>query len=107
MSAQTSYSCPMTRTEVIDTYFMEHRARVIDIAAFLDRLERADNGDSDVDFRESSFHQALRILSDGKPQRAARILSLLSDHTEEMAQSADGMKGASGAPAARLDGDNA
>jgi len=98
LSAETSHSCPMTRTEVIDTYFMEHRARIVDIAAFLDRVERADAGDDAEDFREAAFRQALGILSDGKPLRAARILSLLSDHTTEMAQSAEGMKGASGAP---------
>ena len=88
----------MTRTQVIDAYFMEHRARLIDIAAFLDRLERAAGDDDRDDIRESSFLSALEILSDGHPRRAARILSLLSDHTEELPQSAEGMKGASGAP---------
>jgi hypothetical protein len=109
LSAETSHSCPMMRAEVIDTYFMEHRARIIDIAAFLDRVERADTGGDAEDFREASFRQALSILSDGKPQRAARILSLLSDQTTEMAQSAEGMKGASGAPKplAEADGGNA
>jgi hypothetical protein len=34
---------------------------------------------------------------DGQPQRAKRILDLLSDPTVEMPQSAHGMKGASGA----------
>ena len=95
----------MTRTEVIDAYFMEHRAKLIDVAAFLDRLERAAS-DGDVDFRESSFHRALEILSDGQPQRAARILSLLSDDTEYLPQSAEGMKGASGAPVSLADGAN-
>jgi len=105
MSADAQTSCPMTRTQVVDTYFMEHRAKVIDIAAFLDRLERA-NGECD-DIRESSLRQALAILSDGEPQRAARILSMLSDHTTEMPQSAEGMKGASGAPVSLVDGGNA
>lgn len=97
----------MMRAEVIDTYFMEHRARIIDIAAFLDRVERAGTSDDAEDFREVSFRQALSILSDGKPQRAARILSLLSDQTTEMAQSAEGMKGASGAPMPPATGGNA
>jgi hypothetical protein len=97
----------MMRAEVIDTYFMEHRARIIDIAAFLDRVERAGTSDDAEDFREVSFRQALGILSDGKPQRAARILSLLSDQTTEMAQSAEGMKGASGAPMPPATGGNA
>lgn len=109
LSADTAPTCPMTRTQVIDAYFMEHRARLIDIAAFLDRLDRA-APDADApngaagDFREAAFRQALQILSDGDPQRAARVLDLLSDHTTELPQSADGMKGASGAPPAAVDG---
>ena len=34
-------SCPLTSKQVVDIYFMEHRAKLLDIAAFLDRLERA------------------------------------------------------------------
>jgi len=105
MATNSESTCPMTRTGVIDTYFMEHRARLIDIAAFLDRLDRS-AGDAD-DIRESSFRQAIQILSDGESQRAARILSLLSDHTTEMPQSAEGMKGASGAPVSLVDGGHA
>ncbi len=96
----------MTHTQVIDAYFMEHRARLIDIAAFLDRLERAVSDSDRVDIRESSFCLALEILSDGHSQRAARILNLLSDHTEELPQSAEGMKGASGAPISLIGEDN-
>lgn len=93
----------MTRSQVVDAYFMEHRARLIDIAAFLDRLDRATDGGT-PDFRESAFRQALTILSDGESHRAGRILGLLSDHTEDLPQSADGMKGASGAPPVASDG---
>ena len=40
--------CPIPGDEVIGRYFLEHRAKLIDIAAFLDRVERAggDEGDS-------------------------------------------------------------
>jgi hypothetical protein len=31
-------SCPLTSKQVVDLYFMEHRANLLDIAAFLDRL---------------------------------------------------------------------
>ena len=93
-------TCPMTRAEIIDAYFMEHRARLIDVAAWLDRLDRASDGNATADLRESAFHQALQLLSDGQSHRAKRVLALLSDHTQELSQSADGMKGASGAPAA-------
>ena len=37
MSRQPA-SCPASREQVVSQYFLEHRAKVIDIAAFLDRL---------------------------------------------------------------------
>ena len=33
-------SCPLTQRQLIDEYFMEHRTKVLDLAAFLDRLDR-------------------------------------------------------------------
>lgn len=95
---ESTYTCPMSREDVVNTYFMEHRAKLIDIAAFLDRLDRARPDADTTDFRESAFRQALEVLSDGDGHRAKRVLAMLSDHSTEMPQSAEGMKGASGAP---------
>ncbi len=92
-----SYTCPQNREQVVATYFLEHRAKLLDIAAFLDRLDRAPPSSAGADFREVALQQAIRILTDAKPQRVARILSLLSDYSPELPQSAHGMKGASGA----------
>src|SRR5688572_19873001 len=87
----------MTRSRVIEAYFMEHRAKLIDIAAFLDRIDRAkDDSGGAADFRLAPFHDALKILSDGRPHRARRVLELFSDPTTEPIPSA-GMKGALGA----------
>jgi len=91
-------SIPQNRQEVLDTYFMEHRAKLIDIAAYLDRIDRAVANGGDTDFRDTAFREALAVLTDGETHRAKRILSLLSDHSTQMPQSAYGMKGASGAP---------
>ncbi|MEY3459980.1 MAG: hypothetical protein RL215_3137 [Planctomycetota bacterium] len=91
-----SSTCPLSRPQVMQQYFLEHRARLLDIAAFLDRLDRATPA-SDADFRELAIRQALNVLTDGQPHRAARILQLLSDHSTELPQSAHGMKGALGA----------
>lgn len=77
---------------------MEHRAKLIDIAAYLDRLDRARPVSEDADFRDVAFRNAIAILTDGESQRARRILDLFSDHTTEIPQSAQGMKGALGAP---------
>ena len=86
---------PLDRAGVIDRYFLEHRAKLIDLAAYLDRVDRAGG---DGDFRDVAFRQALQILVDGEPQRARRVLDLLSDHSTGMPQSAEGTKGAAGAP---------
>ena len=90
----TAPACPMSRAQVVDAYFMEHRARLLDVAAFLARVARAGAGADD--FRMEAFRRALAVLQDGKPERARRILELLSDPgTEPIAKA--GMKGATGA----------
>lgn len=91
-------TCPQTKQQVIDTYFMEHRAKLVDIAAYLDRVDRG-QGEDPQDFRADAFLKAIEILTDGQTHRARRILALLSDHTTSMAESAEGMKGAAGAVA--------
>ena len=40
MGAHTGTS-PLTQRELIAEYFMEHRVQVLELAAFLDRLDRA------------------------------------------------------------------
>ncbi len=94
---------PASRIALADLYFMEHRAKLLDIAAFLDRLDRAavaeggpSSGDCEADFRIDAFRRALALLSDGRAERVRRILELLSDHSSEPVASA-GMKGATGA----------
>ncbi len=90
-------SCPLPYPEIVDTYFMEHRAKLIDIAAFLDRLDRAVDSPAEDDFRVASFRRCLEILLEEKAGRARRVLEALSDHTSELPLSASG-KGAVGAP---------
>lgn len=82
----------MTREKVIDLYFMEARAKLIDLAAFLDRVDRAPGED---DFRVKALRKAMGELSGGS-DRAKRVLLSLSDPSTEPAARAAG-KGASGA----------
>ncbi len=94
----THSNCPASRSAIVDLYFMEHRAKLIDIAAFLDRLDRANDASAtEDDFRIQAFRQALEILSESQSQRAKRILDFLSDHSTDPIPSAAGMKGAFGA----------
>ncbi|MFY9255946.1 MAG: hypothetical protein WAO83_21000 [Fuerstiella sp.] len=94
-------TAPQTRQQVVDTYFMEHRAKLVDIAAYLDRIDRG-QGDLPADIRDIAFRKAINVLTDGGTFRARRILELFSDFSTELPQSAEGMKGAAGAVA--LDG---
>jgi hypothetical protein len=83
----------MTRDKVLDIYFMEARAKLIDLAAFLDRVDRADGAD---DFRIKALRKALKELNHGKPERAKRVLLSLSDPTDKPVAAA-ATKAASGA----------
>ena len=89
---------PLSRTAVVDRYFLEHRAKVLDLAAFLDRVDRADPDDvgSKDDFRLTSLRGAIALLLDGEPERAKRVLDLMSDPSTEPIAAAP-MKGATGA----------
>jgi hypothetical protein len=70
----------MTRQKVLDLYFMEARAKLIDLAAFLDRVDRAEG---EEDFRLKAFRRALAELQKAGPQRAKDVLLSLSDPTKE------------------------
>src|SRR5262245_45914765 len=53
---ETRYIHFMTRQHVLDLYFMDARSKLIDIAAFLDRADRAEGKE---DFRLIAFRAAL------------------------------------------------
>ena len=90
--------CAVTSQEVIDRYFLEHRAKLIDIAAFLDRIDRTvDARPAESDYRIAALLKAIAVLCDGRANRAGRILTTFSDGSTELPQSAEGVKGASGA----------
>ena len=83
----------MTRQQVIDLYFMENRAKLIDLGAFLDRVDRASG---DEDFRMKAFRTALTELSKGDSRKARAVLLAFSDPTTEPIPAA-ATKAASGA----------
>jgi hypothetical protein len=69
----------MTRQQVLDLYFMDARSKLLDIAAFLDRVDR---GEGAPDFRLDAFRAALGAL-DAKGARAEKVLLSLSDLSKE------------------------
>jgi hypothetical protein len=66
----------MTRQQVLDLYFMDARHKLIDLAAFLDRVERAKGED---DFRIKAFRNAMKALSARKSRKAKQVLLSFSD----------------------------
>ena len=73
---------PLSAKELVDEYFIENRTRLLEIAAFLDRLERVDPSYAADDFRMKAFNEAIAYL--GQPRdRLDRIQMLLSDPTTE------------------------
>jgi hypothetical protein len=74
-------ACPLTQQQLIDEYFIEHRTKILDIAAFLDRFDRASARDGEDDFRMVAFRTALAALletPDGGT-RMREVQMLLSD----------------------------
>ena len=88
MSAQPRRS-PLSATEIVDEYFIENRTRLLEIAAFLDRLDRSDPSESRRDFRIRAFNDAVALLSSPSADRLMRIQMLLSDPTTEPLTSLD------------------
>jgi hypothetical protein len=83
----------MTKQQVLDLYFLDARHKLIEIAAFLDRVERADGKE---DFRLKNFRAALTKLDGKKKNRAKSVLLAFSDPTvKPLAKAAS--KGACGA----------
>jgi hypothetical protein len=69
----------LNQREVLDEYFIENRTRLLEIAAFLDRLDRAPGPQ---DFRRRAFEEALRALG-ASEHRVEEVQALLSDRTTE------------------------
>jgi hypothetical protein len=95
MTESNDNACPLTQREIIDTYFMENRSRILDVAAFLDRLERARAKDAEDDFRYRALREAMQALVGDSATRTKDIQMILSDPKTDLLderdqQSADG-----------------
>ena len=70
---------PKHKQNAVDLYFLDARSKLIDIGAFMDRVERDGLAD---DFRYNAFLQALEALD--SDERAKGVLLALSDPTREV-----------------------
>lgn len=70
----------MNGSQITDLYFLEARSRLIDLAAFLDRVQRSGGPE---DFRVKSLRAALKELGAPGTDKAKKVLLLLSDPTTD------------------------
>ncbi len=82
-----------SKKELLDLQFIDARHKLIDLAAFLDRIERHPG---DEDYRFAAMKNALPILLSARPDRARAVLESFSDHTTKVSNSAP-FQGAFGA----------
>jgi hypothetical protein len=83
-----------SKQELLDLQFIETRHKLLDLAAFLDRIDRHPG---EEDYRFTAMKNALPILLENRPDRAKAILQALSDQTTEPIPQAS-FQGAFGAP---------
>lgn len=84
---------PPNTVNLVDLGFMDSRSKLIDLAAFLDRVQKAGQ---DGDFRVQALKNALILLSQDQPTRAKEVLLSFSDPSSEPIEKAT-MQGAIGA----------
>ncbi len=74
-----------SKQDILDLHFMDARCKLIDLAAFLDRVERHPG---ETDFRLEALQRAIPILLSDQPGRARAVLEALSDPSTEPAEAA-------------------
>lgn len=91
-------TCSLSQKKLIDEYFMEQRNKLLEVAAFLDRLDRSAERNGGNDFRLVAFRKALEVLSEDEFGRAKRVQMILSDPISDLLEARD-QQGAFGASA--------
>jgi hypothetical protein len=76
-----------TQKDIQDLYFMDARFKLLEIASFLDRVERHQG---EADFRHPAFLKALAAMQNppAGTTRAQAVHLAFSDHSTEPAESA-------------------
>ncbi len=78
--------------DLVDLGFMDARSKLLDVAAFLDRVERAGQAE---DFRVKALREAVERLHVKQPERVKEMLLVYSDMSEAPIEKAT-MQGAIG-----------
>lgn len=70
---------PLPANQALETFFLEARSKLLDVAAILDRINRGlPDDDVDTDPRLVKIRQALEVLHDKSGGRAERIQKIFS-----------------------------
>lgn len=88
----------LLKQELMNLSFLEARGKLLEVAAFLDRVDRSEG---EEDFRMEALRQAIPLLLKEGPDRARAILEKLSDMSEEPVSYNPG-KAACGAPSPQI-----
>ncbi len=84
----TAENSQMSAKEILETYFLDNRARLLEIASFFDRIDRCrDSETAKDDFRYKSFVKALKIIIDTEEERTKNVQMLFSDLSAEPIES--------------------
>jgi hypothetical protein len=75
-------SASLTAPEVLNREFLEIRCKILELAAALDRLQRA-NGSVADDPRMARLHEALQAVEGGTNDRAEKVQMIFSRRYEE------------------------
>jgi len=77
MTTEPPVGSPMTAQQVLDREFLEMRARVLKLAASLDRIDRSAPPTADA-LRLAQIRSGIEILLSGVPDRAKQVQLLFS-----------------------------
>jgi len=70
---------PLPANKALDAFFFDARARILDLAAFLDRIERGDNAAAiHNDPRLDKIRRALTALLESGDSRAEQVQKIFS-----------------------------
>jgi hypothetical protein len=84
---------PMQAKDILDLYFIENRSRLLDLASFLDRIDRYEAAEkAKTDYRYKALIKTIGLLLETSPERTKAIQVALSDPTTEPLDSALGLK---------------
>jgi hypothetical protein len=93
----TPVTSPLTPVQLVDEYFIENRNRIIEVAAFLDRIDRASPDVAATDFRVRALREALEVVLAGSPNGRVREIQMLMSDPNATPLAALDRKGAVGA----------